>query len=801
MFRHNLKISFRNFKRYKTSFFINLTGLSTGLACALLIYLWINDELRYDKFHENDDRLYAVMSNFPAGSGVIFTYEAVPGLLAQALEDEFPEIEDAVVAAPPKDGRETLGIISDADTQIKASELYVSNNFFKVFSFQLIEGNRDMVLDEKYSVLLSDELAMKMFQTTEHIIGKTVEWDRTNLSGSYIVSGIFKKPPRHSTFQFDLLFTYDIFFEKYSASMENWQNNHPGTYILVRESTDIENLNAKIRYFKNRKILAINEKANLDKAGSLFLQKFSDRYLYNRYENGVPNGGRMSYVKLFGIIAIFLLFIACINFMNLSTARASCRMKEIGIKKVIGVDRRLLISQFLTESFLITFISMAVAMLITGLSIPVFNQITGKHIGLNFNFNLILSIFCISLITSLLAGSYPAIYLSGGKPAFLLKSKFNSSVGEFWARKGLVVFQFAISVILISSVMVIYEQINFIQTKNLGYNRYNIITFKKEGKLNEDTETFLTEIKNIPGVVNASYFSHDMTGNYGSTSAMVWEGKNPDDNILFGNLEIGYDLIEMMEFEMVEGRSFSEMYGSENSKIIFNESAIAAMGLKDPVGKTVKLWGADERQIIGVVRDFHFESLYEKVKPCFLQWYPPRRNILVKIKPGMEKETIERIGKFYQSYNNSLPFEYKFIDDDYQALYASEQRAAVLSKFFAGIAILVSCLGLSGLAVFTAQKHIKEIGIRKILGSSVFAIVRLLSGEFTIMVLIAIIIALPLSYLIAINWLEGFAYHINLKWWFFTGAGALALITAWLTVGMQTYTAARINPADCLKEE
>lgn len=800
MFRHNLLITYRNFLRYKSSFFINLVGLSTGLACVLLISLWVMDELRFDKFHEMDNRLFEVMSNIPLGDGSTMTIGATPGILAQALTEEMPEVEHAVVAASPMGGRGTKGILSVQNSRVKASELYVSSNYFKVFSFPLIHGDKNSVLSDKYSVVLSDELAMNLFHSTENVIGKTVVWDRANVSGPYIVSGVFKNLPEHSSVQFDLLFTYDVFFEKYRSNLESWGNSNPSTYVVLKEGTDIDHFNDKIRDFKKLKVSQTNPDADWVHIGTLFLQRFSEKYLYNRFENGVQDGGRILYVKLFSLVAIFTVVIACINFINLTTARASRRLKEIGIKKVVGANRKLLLTQFLTESMLMALLSLILAILLVAILLPVFNQITGKRIDLDFDLRILWFALGITLVPGLLAGSYPAFYLSGFRPAAVLKGKINTLTGESFIRKGLVVFQFAVSVILIASVVVVYRQIEFIHTKNLGYDKDNIISFQKEGKLNEGLAPFLSEIKKIDGVVAVSQFSHDLTGNYGSTSAVEWEGKEPDQRVLFGNLEVGYGLIELMDFQMLAGRSFSEEYGSESRNIIFNESAIRAMGLEDPIGKTIRLWG-EERRIIGVVRDFHFESLYEEVKPCFLQWYPDRRNILVKIESGREKETITQIQQFYQAYNDGLPFEYKFLDDEYQHLYAAEQRVAVLSQYFAFVAILISCLGLLGLAAFSVERRTKEIGIRKVLGSSSLGIVYLLSGDFTKMVLIAILIALPLSYVIADNWLDSFAYKVDLEWWYYAVSGFAALLISWLTIGSQTIKAASVNPVQYLKNE
>jgi ABC-type antimicrobial peptide transport system permease subunit len=350
------------------------------------------------------------------------------------------------------------------------------------------------------------------------------------------------------------------------------------------------------------------------------------------------------------------------------------------------------------------------------------------------------------------------------------------------------------------SVLVIYQQMNFIQSKNLGYKKDNIITFAAEGKLTEDPGTFLNETKNILGVVNASYMRGDLAGLHGGTTALEWEGKDPDKVVDFELIGAGYDLIETLGIELAEGRAFSRDFGTDSATIIFNEVAIERMGLSDPVGKTITLWG-EEKRIIGVVKNFHFESLYENVNPLFFQLSPTASGLLVKVKEGSEQETIAQLEKYYQEHNVGIPFEYQFLDETYQKMYAAEQRVSTLSKYFAGIAILISCLGLFGLAAFTAERRLKEIGIRKSLGASSVSIVRLLSSDFTKMVLVAIVIALPLSYLAAQRWLQDFAFHVELRWWYFAGAGLLALLIAWFTVGLQTVRAARVNPVECLRDE
>ncbi len=787
MFRHNFLLTYRTFKRYKTSFFINLIGLSTGLACALLIYLWVLDELQVDKFHEKDDQLFLVMGNQHYSDG-IFTAATTPGLLAETLAEEMPEIEFATAVSSTNTYNLSLG-----DTYIKGMGIHASQDYFNTFSYQLIQGNKDQVLANKNSIVLSKTLATTLFLAPENSIGKTVSFQNHQ---QYQVSGVFEDTPANSSVQFDFVLSFEAYKTENPWVLE-WGNNGTRTYLVLSKGTNPSHFNEKIDDFIN------NRTAGLDI--SLFLKPYADHYLYGNYKNGIQAGGRIAYVKLFSIIALFILVIACINFMNLSTAKASRRIKEVGIKKAIGAHRHSLIFQFLEEALTMVFIAEITAIVLVALFLPQFNYLTGKQLSLQFAPYLIYSFLVIALLAGLVAGSYPAMYLSNFNPATMLRGgrsgTVSTSVGELLVRKGLVVFQFTISVILIVAVVVVYKQITFIQTKNLGYNKDNILHFEIEGKVKEKQETFLSEIKRLPGIVNASSMAHSMVEGGNTTGGIRWEGKSPDDLIPFEFINVNYDMIETLGIEMAAGRAFSSNFISDSTKIIFNEAAIDLMGLSDPIGKVVNLWGKD-RQIIGVAKNFHFASLHETVKPLLFRLAPEKSTrIIAKIEAGKEKETISALQKFYHQYNAGFPFDYQFLDDDYQRLYASEQRVSTLSKYFAGMAILISCLGLFGLAAFTAERRLKEIGIRKILGSTDWSIVYLLSSDFTKMVLVAIVIALPISYFIATKWLEGFAFKIDLEWWYFVGAGLVALLIAWFTVGLQTIKAARVNPTDCLKDE
>ncbi len=785
MFRHNLLISYRNFLRYKSSFFINLIGLSSGLACALLIYLWVNDELHVDKFHTNNDRLYQVKENVEQ-DGDIITRLTTAGPTAEALANEMPEVEYAVTNTFERIFRQVLSIEGN---DIKADGLYASADFFKLFSFELIQGNKNQVLSDKKSIVITEDLAKRLFGTTENIVGKTVEWQHKK---QYRVSGVLQDLPTLSSIKFDFILTFEAFLEDYN-NYTNWFNTAPQTFVLLKEGTDIEQFNKKIADLVRTKT---EGKAN---HRTPFIARYSDAYLYGKYVNGKQAGGRIEYVRLFSIIALFIVLIACINFMNLSTARASRRMKEVGMKKAVGARKSSLVVQFLSESTLICLLSLFIAILLVVLFLPQFNAIVDKNLTLHFTLNFTVGLLGIVLLTGLIAGSYPAFYLSKFKPITVLKGKLNNFFGEVWAKKGLVIFQFTLSIILIVSVWVVNKQIQFIQTENLGYSKDNIIIVSSEGIINERKGTFISEIQKIPGVMAASNGGHDMTGHNGGTYGIEWLGKDQENRTEFENMPANYGLIEVLGISIKEGRSFSKNY-ADSSSIIFNEAAIKFMGLTDPIGKEVKLWGRN-MQIVGVVNDFNFESFHQQIKPAFFWMQPNASNIMIKIEAGKEQEVIDQLQEFCIEFNPGFPLDYRFLDADYQLLYAAESMVSILSKYFAGLAILISCLGLFGLAAFTAERRSKEISIRKALGSTDFAIIRLLSADYTKMVLTAIFISLPISYIIAKRWLSSFAFRIELEWWFFIGAGLTALLIAWVTVGIITVKASRVNPSEYLRSE
>ncbi|NAS12398.1 ABC transporter permease [Poritiphilus flavus] len=786
MLRHHLLLFLRNIKRQKSSFLINVIGLSTGLACVMLIALWVSDELKVDKFYPEHQQIYQVIEHIQFTDGLQTLFETFSPM-AEVLTEQIPEVKYAAATIQPGwFGKHVLSV--GGENNLKAVGQLASEDYFMIFQHKLIQGNREELLQSPDAIVISKSLALSLFGTIDNVVGQQVEYEQKR---PFQVSGIFEDVPLNATDRFDFVLSTEAYKDVPPwTSLNNWNSSGPQVYALLDEGADIAQVNAKID--------KIRKEGNENSIRTPMLIPFSEHYLYGTYENGVQVGGRIEYVRLFTIIAILILIIACINFMNLSTARASGRLKEIGVKKAIGAKRATFIFQFLSESVLMAFIALVVALVLVTLALPEFNTIIGKQLELNFSPVAIAAILGISVITGLIAGSYPAIYLSGFNTITILKGKLNRSLGELWTRKGLVVIQFTLSVVLIVSVIVVYKQIEYVQKQNLGYAQEQIIRFNIEGKIKDQLSTFVLELRKLPGVKNASSTTHSMIGHNWSTG-LDWDGRDPDDIKAFQIVGVDYDFVETMGMEMKAGRSFSREFGADSARIILNETAIRTIGYQDPIGKTVENGRAE---IIGVVEDFNFKSLHERVEPLFMVMMPQGvKYVMVRMEAAREETALQEIQQFYERFNPGVPFEYDFLDENFQALYESEQRVGALSRYFAGMAILISCLGLFGLAIFTADRRRKEISIRKVLGQSALQVSVMLTRDFALLVFLSIFIALPIAYILANDWLAGFAYSISLRIWYFLGAGLIALLIAMLTVGSQAIQAANRNPVEGLYEE
>lgn len=789
MIRHFALIALRSFVRFKNTFIVNVVGLTSGLSCALFIYLWVQDEYMVNAYHENRDRLYQVLTNHHNADGIV-TMDATPDPLAETLASSMPEVEYAAAATPSS----WFGdfVLEDGDNKTKAMGEFVANDYFRMFTIPVIRGNISSLLTDKNSIVISQSLAHRMFGTDD-IIGKTITWRLVNISNLVKVTGVFQDLPSHSSERFDFVLSFE-YWKQMLQSQDNWGNYNASAYVLLRDGTDPARFNDKIRDFLDTKVP--------ETSTTLLLQRYDEKYLNGNYENGLPAGGRIQYARLFLIIAGFILVIACINFMNLSTARATRRMKEIGIKKAFGVGRGSLALQYLTESTLISILCLILAVALVDLALPLLDSVTGKSLQFHWSAGQIAVLLIIGLATGLLAGSYPALLMSGYAPGDVLKGRIPSTGREGWARKGLVVFQFSITIILFCSVMVVYKQIQFIQTKGIGFDKDHVIHFQKEGAIANKLDEFLSAVRQLPEVEDASAISQNVIDTQAFTGDVSWPGKDETQAVKFAVLAVDERLIETLGMEMALGRSYSDQY-NDTARLIFNESAIRTMGLDDPIGQRIRYGGRD-REIIGVVKDFHFQSLHETVKPMVM--LPATQpldlhHVVVRLAAGSEAEGIEKIRTAYENFNPGYVFDFQFLDQDFQHQYNAELRVSSLSKYFAVMAITISCLGLFGLVTFTAEQRRKEIGIRKALGSSSLAVMLLLTSEFTRIVLLAIAIGIPLSWIAAREWLSTFAFSIELNWLYFALGGICALALAWATVAGQALKASMAKPADVLRSE
>lgn len=788
MLRHHIRFALRNFMKFKSIFLINLFGLAIGLTTVILIMSWVTSELRVNSDHENGDKIYQVMTNHD-NSGGINTIPITPGLMAEAMHEELPQVD--VVAGTSPFIAEGVSF-ANGEVKMTGGGYFVDQEYFDIFSIDFVAGNQTGALVDLNSVVISESMSKKLFDGPQAALGQTLKWQVFGFTNEVEVKGVYEDyADEKSMDKPDFLLNYQYFKNMLGEGI-HWDNFNGGVFLTLNEGTDVDQFNAEIADFIKKK----EEGSNV----TPFIQKYSDTYLYAAYEGGKVAGGRINYVWIFSAIALFILLIACINFMNLATARSMNRVKEIGVKKTMGADRSGLFFQFMSESFLLTFLSLIIAVVLAFILQPFFNELTSKQLSLNFGWQEIAILLLIWVITSILAGVYPAIYLSKFKPMQVLRPNLKGSFGELLARKGLVVFQFAISLLLIIGISVISRQMAFIQDQNLGYNQSQVLQINSAEFKPEQTKTFIEQIKKLPGVENAASLSHNLIGLSSSTIGLRWEGKDEEEQVKFENISVDYGLVETMEFELIAGRAFSTDFGDETSKLMLNESAVKTIGFEEPVGQIVNLWG-DDMEIIGVVKDFNFESLKETVKPAFLKYDDDYSSkVMVRIAAENQDEIIAAISEVYQNAaGGALP--YSFLDEEFQTLYNSEKRVASLANYFGLIAIFLSCLGLFGLAAFTAEKRKKEIGVRKVMGASIFSILSLVTTDFLKLVLLAVVVSAPIGWYLSSSWLESYAYKTNLSWWIFAGSGLLLMLIALITVGYKAFQAARINPVSSLKSE
>jgi hypothetical protein len=638
-------------------------------------------------------------------------------------------------------------------------------------------------------------MANLFFGSPAAAMGQTIRYEN---SQDFRISAVFEDLPANSSLQFEFLRSWKAFEKENDDWIHSWGSSDAPTYIQLRKDADPAKVRAEIKDF----IYRYQEKSKAYRV-ELDLTPFPEKYLHSTFKNGQVDGGRIEYVRLFSLVAVFILLIACINFMNLATARSTKRAKEVGVRKVIGAGRPALLVQFMGEALLLTLLSIILAILLTALLLPAFNSLTGKQLSLPVRQPLFwLAMLGLLLVSGIVSGSYPAIFLSSLRPVRVLKSALRFSGRATFFRQGLVVFQFTLSMLFIVGMIVIYRQMDYIQTKNLGFDRENLVYIPLEGDLAQKYALFKQKAEKAPGILSVTKTRQEPTSLHTHKGDIRWLGKDPNQVISFVSTDAGYDFVRTMDLTLAEGRDFSRDFPTDSNGFVVNETALKRIGYRDPIGKPL-WWGDHQGKIIGVLKDFHFASLHQTIEPLVIRLYEARESgtVLVRLHAGADKEGLASLQKICKELNPAFPFSYQFADEEFNKLYKSEQLVSKLANYFAFLAIFISCLGLLGLAIFTAEQRTREIGIRKVLGANVTGIVSLLSKDFLGLVLIAIVIASPLAWYIMHGWLQDFAYKTPLSWWIFVVAALSAIVVAFLTVSFQAIKAAMANPMISLRSE
>jgi ABC-type antimicrobial peptide transport system permease subunit len=792
MLKNFIKVAVRNLWKYKGYSFLNIFGLAMGMACSLLILLWIRDEGSIDNFHANGARLYRIYERQYYDSKITAGYYT-PGLLPEQMKKDLPEVEMATGFTWADRATFQVG-----EKILKEQGRNASADYFRMFSYPLLAGTPATALATPVSLAISRKMANDFFGSPEAAIGKPIRYENKK---QFTITAVFEDLPDNVSEKFDYLVNWTAFLDDNNWA-KDWGNNGPQTFLLLRRDADPVAFERKIAHYLD----AYNKEQGKSFRIQLGMQRYGDVYLHSNFHDGRIEGGRVEYVRLFSIVAVFILLIACINFMNLTTARSVGRAREIGIRKVVGAVRPALIRQFIGEAILLSLFSVILALGIVLLILPAFDHLTEKRIHFPFSdASFWLSLLLLTLITGVISGSYPALFLSGFQPIRVLKGTLKFSPGVAWFRKGLVVFQFILSIVLIIGTIVISRQVDYVQSMNLGYDRENLVYLPLEGDLPNNYKAFKEAALQLPSIAAVTRTSQDPVDIENGTGGIDWDGKDPNNLVMFTNLAVGYDFIKTMKLQLTRGREFSADYPTDTAGYLLNEEALRRVGYKDPIGRNLTMWGKKGR-IVGIVKDFHFNSLHEPIKPLIIRYGEDGKNnsygnILLRIRAGQTKQALSQLEQLCHTMNPKFPFTYQFADEEYRNLYKSESIVHSLSNCFAVLGILICCLGLLGLAMFTAEQRTKEFGIRKVLGAKATTLFGLLSRDFLVLVLVAFIVASPLAWWAMHVWLQNFAFHISVEWWVFCLAGVIALLIALLTVSYQAIRVATLNPVRSLRTE
>ena len=794
MIKSYFKIAWRNLVKSKGYSAINIGGLAVGMAVAMLIGLWVYDELSFDKYHKNYDRIAQVMQheNF---NGKVETQTANPALMGPELRAKYGSNFKYVVQASWTGSH----LLSLGDKHINKTGIFFEPDAPEMLTLEMLKGTRSGLKDP-YSIMLSASAAESIFGKDDPI-DKTIKFDR---SFDVKVTGVYKDLPDNTSFrEIKIMMPWELWLiqNPWAKNMEEpWGSNFSQTFVQIADNTDMEKVSAKI---KNVKLDNVS-KEDAKYKWAVFLHPMSKWNLYNEFKNGVNTGGNIQYVWLFGIIGIFVLILACINFMNLATARSEKRAKEVGIRKTVGSFRSQIITQFFTESYLIVLLAFVLCLILVVLLLPLFNEVAGKKIEIAWT-SPVFWIFSLAfiLITGLVSGSYPALYLSSFQPLKVLKGTF--SVGKMASvpRKILVVTQFTVSVMLIIGTIIVYQQIQYAKDRPIGYTRHGLINLNLEKEIKEHYEAVRTEIKNSGAIEEMAASHSPLTQVWNSNGGFEWEGKDPNLAVEFPNNRVSYEFGKTVNWKIKQGRDFSREFATDSAAFIINESAAKFLGFKKPVGTVVK-WNNRPYTIIAVVNDIMQESPFYPVRPTFyhIDNYEYMFNLILRLNPDRNaKQSLTTIEQVLKKYTPNVPFDYKFVDEEFGSKFRAEERIGKLALYFAVLAIFISCLGLFGMASFVAEQRTKEIGIRKVLGASVANLWRLLSTEFFVLVLLSCIIATPVAWYYLRNWLTNYDYRITIHWEVFVLAAVVALVITLLTVSFQAIKAAIANPVKSLRTE
>lgn len=792
MINNYIKIAWRNLLKNKAFSSINIIGLAIGMAGALLIALWLQNMLSMDRFHMKGDRLY-VISNRDMNQGQMWAWVNTPKIMGPTLKKDFPDIEKFTRYDQFNNFLTTYN-----NKKIVSQVAFVDPGFFDMFSFPIVKGNKNKLLQNANSVVLTQNFAETLFGNSDPV-GKTIKIDSVNL---VTVDAVLQDLPNNTSMQFDYLLSWE-YAKKIGYTDENWQNNSIETYVLLRETTPLEAFNNKIRLVSQNHINVGNNE--IRSTNEIFAFPYQDAYLYNKSVNGAYTAGRIQLVHLFTWIGSFILLVACINFMNLSTARSERRAKEVGVRKVVGADRKSLIAQFIVESVLISFAAMILAVGCIILILPAFNNLVEKnlHISLLSGSNwLFLIIF--TIITGVLAGSYPAFFLSSFKPLKTLKGKLNSYKRGLSVRSILVILQFSIAIILTIATIIIFQQIQHTKDRDRGYDDNGLLVSSISGELEKNYLNLRNELLASNAVVSVSKNMSPVTDRYSNGMGFSWPGSSESDKkVSFNRFSTDADAVENLGFTLLSGRDIDiYKYKTDSNAMLLTETAVKSMRLQNPIGQVIH-GDREDWTVVGVIKDFIVDSPYGETLPMIIfgpkSWFT---NIHYRLNPNNSTvNNLKTVADIFKKFNPDYPFEYKFIDKNFEAKFKETQSIGTLSMLFAILTIFISCLGLFALIAYMAETRMKEIAVRKVLGASIGQLTSLLSVDFIKLVLMAILIASPIAWWVMDNWLQDYNYRIEIQWQYFAAAGLMAILISLATISFQTIKAALSNPVDSLRDE